>query len=102
MILCAARNLDRYRIAFEPVLYLPVHAKEIGADPVHLVDERQTRHAVLVSLAPYGLRLRLDAADGVIHHHHAIKYPHGAFNLDGEIDVARGVDDVDAVLGKIP
>jgi hypothetical protein len=40
-------------------------ALEVGADPVHLVDERDARHAVLVGLAPDGLGLRLDAGDRV-------------------------------------
>jgi hypothetical protein len=37
---------------------------EVGAGAVHLVDEREARHAVLVGLAPHGLGLRLHAADG--------------------------------------
>ena len=36
---------------------------EIGADAVHLVDEADARHAVLVGLAPHRLGLRLDAGD---------------------------------------
>ncbi len=51
----ADRKLDRYRVRTEAVdhrLHTPV---EVGADPVHLVDVRDPRHAVLVSLAPDGL-----------------------------------------------
>ena len=36
--------------------------REIGADPVHLVDEGDARHVVAVGLAPDRLGLRLDAA----------------------------------------
>jgi hypothetical protein len=42
-------------------------ALEVGADAVHLVDEADARHAVLVGLAPHGLGLRLDAGDRVEH-----------------------------------
>ena len=42
-------------------------AVEVGADAVHLVDERDARHPVAVGLAPHRLRLRLDAGDGVEH-----------------------------------
>ena len=42
-------------------------ALEVRADAVHLVDEADARHAVLVGLAPHRLRLRLDAGDRVEH-----------------------------------
>src|SRR3546814_4791383 len=39
--------------------------EEIGAHAVHLVGETDARHAVLVSLAPHRLRLRLNAGNAV-------------------------------------
>src|SRR5690606_2678196 len=77
------------------------HAQEVGAGTVHLVDERETRHGVLVGLAPYGFRLRLHAAHGAVHHHRTVEHTHGTLHLDGEVHVARGVDDVDAVLVEL-
>ena len=71
---------------------------EVGADPVHLVDEGDPRDAVLVGLAPDGLRLRLDAGDGVEDGDGAVEDAQRALDLDGEVDVARRVDDVDAVV----
>src|SRR5206468_8304094 len=68
------------------------------ADAVHLVDERDARHAVPVGLAPDGLGLRLDAADATEHRDRAVEDAQAAFDLDGEVDVARRVDDVDAVV----
>src|SRR5690606_12397633 len=65
---------------------------------VHLVDEGQPRHAVLVGLAPDGLRLGLHAADGAQHEHRAVEHAQRALDLDGEVDVPRGVDDVEPVL----
>ncbi len=78
-----------------------LHAEEVGAHAVHLVDERDARHLVLVGLAPDGFRLRLHAAHGVVDHAGAVEHAHGALHLDGEVDVAGRVDDVDAMLGVV-
>ena len=53
---------------------------------------------VLVGLAPDGFRLGLDAADGAEDSDGAVEHPQAALDLDGEIDVPGGVDQVDAVL----
>ena len=68
---------------------------EVGAGPVHLVDEADPGDLVLVGLAPHRLGLGLDPGHGVEHGHRAVEHPQGALHLDGEVDVARGVDDVD-------
>ena len=52
---------------------------------------------VLVGLAPDGLRLRLDAGDGVEDGDRAVEHAQGALDLDREVDVAGRVDDVDPV-----
>jgi hypothetical protein len=71
--------------------------EEVGADAIHLVDEADARDFVLVGLAPDGLALRLDAVDRVEHRAGAVEHAQRAFDLDGEVDVPRGVDDVDLV-----
>ena len=73
-------------------------AIEVGADAVHLVDEADARHVVLVGLAPDGLGLRLDAGDRVEHRDRAVEDAQRALDLDGEVDVAGRVDDVDLVV----
>jgi hypothetical protein len=73
-------------------------AVEVGADAVHLVDEAHARHAVLVGLTPHGLGLGLDAGDRVEHRDRAVEHAQRALDLDGEVDVAGRVDDVDAVV----
>ena len=76
-----------------------VHAAvKVGSHAVHLVDEAHAGDAVLVSLAPDGLRLGLDARDGVEAADGAVEDAEGTLNLEREVDVARGVDDVDAVV----
>src|SRR3984957_1357817 len=71
--------------------------EEVRADAVHLVDEADTRDVVLVGLAPDGLGLGLDAGDGVKDRDRTVEHAQRALDLYGEVDVARRVDDVDAV-----
>jgi len=61
-------------------------------------DEANARHAVLVGLAPDGFRLGLDAGDRVEHGDRAVEHAQRALDFSGEVDVARRVDDVDAVI----
>ncbi len=81
----------------EPVDHRLHAALEVGADAVHLVDVGDPRDVVLVGLAPHGLRLRLDAGDRVEQRDRPVEHAQRALDLDGEVDVAGGVDDVDAV-----
>ncbi len=94
----ADRQRQHHRHSAEPLADHPDAAEEVGADPVHLVDEAEPRHAVLVGLAPHRLRLRLDAGDRIEHRDRAVQHPQRALDLDREIDVAGGVDDVDAMV----
>ena len=82
----------------EPVLDHVDAAREIGPHPVHLVDEADARHPVLVGLAPHGLGLRLHPGDAVENGDGAVQHAQAALDLDGEVDMARGVDDVDPIV----
>ena len=93
----ADRQLDRHRVGAEAVDHRLHAAVEVGADPVHLVDVGDPRDAVLVGLAPHGLGLRLDAGDRVEQRDRAVEHAQRALHLDGEVDVAGRVDDVDPV-----
>ena len=73
------------------------HMIEVRAGLVHLVDEDDARHAVLVALAPDRLGLRLDALVAVEHAYRAVEHAQRALDLDGEVDVAGRVDDVQAL-----
>jgi len=72
--------------------------EERRADAVHLVDEarRGTRY-----LLPGARRspTALHTGDRVINHAGAVEHAHRALDFDGEVDVARGVDDVDVCSG---
>jgi hypothetical protein len=69
---------------------------EIGAGPVELVDEDDARHVVAVREAPVGLGLRLHAGHALDDEHRAVEHAQAAVHLDVEVDVAGGVDHVDA------
>ena len=95
--LAADRQLDRQRVGAEPVLHRLHGVEEVGAGAVHLVDVGEARHGVLVGLAPDGLRLGLDAGDGIEDGDGAVEHAQAALDLDREVDVAGRVDDVDPV-----
>ena len=85
---------DRH-VGVEAVLDHVETAVEVGTDAVHLVDEAHARHVVLVGLSPHGLGLRLHPGDGVEHRDRAVEDAQRSLHLDGEVDVAGRVDDVD-------
>ena len=64
------------------------------------VEPGQTGHFVFVSLTPHGFRLGLNATHSAVHHASTVEHAHRTLHLDGEVHVAGGVNDVDAVLVK--
>ena len=101
LVFGANRELNRNRVALQLRLDLLERAAEVGADAVHLVDEADARHAVLVGLAPHRFRLRLDARDGIKDRARAVEDAQRALDFDGEIHVTGRVDDVDAVIAPV-
>ena len=53
---------------------------------------------IVLRLTPDGLGLRLDAALRAEDRHGAVQHAQGALHLNGEVDVAGGVDDVQAIV----
>ena len=94
----ADRQLNADRTTADLGLDLFDAAEEVGADLVHLVDEDDARHVVFVGLAPDGLGLRLDALIAVEHAYGAVEHAQRTLDLDGEVDVAGRVDDVEALV----
>ncbi len=74
LVFFADRPLDRHRVRRRgaPSSMFDAHL-EVGADLVHLVDERDARDVVLVGLAPDRLALRLDAVAAVEHRDRAVE-----------------------------
>ena len=92
------RELNADRVLAQAMLNLIDRHEEVGAHDIHLVDECDTRNLVGIRLAPNVLRLGLNTALGVEDTDCAVQDTERSLNLDREIDVSGGVDDVDAVL----
>src|SRR5690606_28150781 len=91
-------NNYRNRVRLQARLHLVNHLEEVGASTVHLVNKGKAWHLMFVGLAPYRLGLGLNTAHRTINHACAIQYAHGTLNLNGEVHVARGINDIDAML----
>ena len=52
---------------------------------------------IFIGLMPYGLRLRLNAADGAKERYAAVKHPQRPLHLNGEINMAGRVDQMKLV-----
>ena len=92
------RQLDRNHPGAEALLHGPHREVEVRADLVHLVDEADPRHVVLIGLSPDLLGLGLDALLAVEDGDGTVEHAQRALHLNGEVDVARGVNDVDLVV----
>ena len=82
----------------EALLHRVDGVEEVRTHAVELVDEGDAGDVVLCSLTPHGLGLGLDAGDGVEHGDGTVKDAQAALDLGREVNVARGVDDLDDVI----
>src|SRR5208337_3070884 len=94
----ADRQLDADRTAADLGVDLLDAAVEVGADLVHLVDEHDARNPILVGLSPHSFRLRLYALVAVQHAYGAVEHAQAALDLDREVDMAGGVDNVETLI----
>ena len=94
-------QLDGHSVGLQALVDHVQNTVEVSAHDVHLIDIDHPGDLVVVSLTPNGLRLRLNAALGAHDGHRAVQHAQGALHLDGEVHVARGVNDVDAVGLKL-
>ncbi len=91
----ADRQLYGDGVGVQTRLHHVENVEEVRAVDVHLVDVSDTRYAVLVRLTPNGLGLRLDAALGAEHRDRAVEDFERTLDLDREVDVSGGIDDID-------
>ena len=98
--ICFTANwpLDGYWIRLQPILNHANRADKICPHTIHLVNKADTRHAILVSLSPNRFRLGFNASNSIEHYHATIQNAQAALHFGGEVDVSRGVDDVDLVV----
>ena len=94
-------NEDRPGVRAELLAHFLDAILEVRADAVHLVDEPDAGHLVLVGLTPDGLGLRLHGGDGVEHGDGAVEHAERTLHLGREVHVAGGVDDIDPHLSGL-
>src|SRR5262249_17464876 len=98
LIFQTQRNLDRYCNGVQSLADGLERSLKIGPLPIQLVNKANARHLVLVRLAPYGFRLGLYARYTTKNSHRSIEHTKPALHFNGEIDVTRRIDDIDAIL----
>ena len=91
-------QLDWHCIGTEHITHRLDSLQEVGAATVHLIDVAETRHAILLSLTPYGLALRLYAGYGVEGLDGTVEDAERALHLSGKVDVSGSVDQVELIL----
>src|SRR5205085_2924894 len=74
---------------------------EVGTGAIQLVNEAHPRNLVLLGLPPDRLGLGLDASDAIEAGNRAVEHAKRTLDLDREVDVTGGVDNVDAVLRAV-
>ncbi len=92
------RNLDGARVGTEHVLELAYYFEEVCARTVHLVDITDTGHVVFVGLTPYGLALGFYTAHSTESGNGTVEHAERTLHFDCEVDVSRGVDQVDLIF----
>ena len=97
VVLGTHRELHDDRGRVETILNRANREVEVGTHLIHLVDEADTGDVVLVGLTPHGLGLGLDALLAVEHGDSAVEDAQRALNLNGEVNVTGGVNNVDLV-----
>ena len=95
------RQLDWHRVRCQSHSHLLDDTQEIGAGPIHLVDENQPRNFVLVALPPDRFGLWLYATDRTQYRDSAVEDAQAALDFDREVDMSGRVDNIDAVLLKL-
>ena len=84
-----------HRVVAELLLQLAGDALVVGAGWSILLTKAMRGTLVALHLPVDGDRLGLHAGDRAEHEDRAVEHAQRALHLDGEVDVARGVDDVD-------
>ena len=71
---------------------------EVRARDVHLVDVDHAGNMIVIRLAPNSLGLGLDAALRAQNGYGTVEYTQRTLDLNSEVNVSGGVDDIDAVI----
>src|SRR5699024_8052948 len=97
-IFLSDRKLQADRVFAQTGLDLIYSIVDVCAKNCHLVYVSHTMYMVGICLTPYIFRLRFYTTLCAENADSAIQYTQGTLNFYGEVNVARGIDDVDAVF----
>ena len=97
IIFSADGQLNRNCVGVQTLLHHVHHAEEVRAGDVHLVHIRHARNMIGFGLLPHGFGLGLNAALSAEDAHSAVQHAQGTFNLNGEVNVTGGVDNVNTI-----
>ncbi len=100
-VFLAYGQFDGHGIGVKPVLHHLYGAHEVCAVDVHLIYICYTGNFILVSLTPNGFGLRLNAALCAERCNGAVEYAQGTLYFNGEVNVPRGIDDIDPALVRL-
>ncbi len=95
--LAADRQLDGDEGSLEFLFQSLQAALEAGVVPVHLVDENQARQVLFIGIVPHEVCTHLHTRGGIEKNHRPIGHPNGPLDLSYEVQIARGIEDVDLV-----
>jgi hypothetical protein len=94
-------NLDGYWISAETGDDGIKRSFKRRSGSIQFVDEANARHAVFVGLTPNRFRLGFHSCDTIKDCYCTIKHPQRTLDFHCEVNVARRVDDVDAVVDTV-
>ena len=94
-------ELNGDRITFKSVMYHLEDMIEVGAHDIHFINVYHSGNVVMVGLSPYCLGLRLNAALCTEDRHTAVEYSQRTLDFNGEVNMTRGIDDIDAGIAPV-
>ena len=98
IILCADWQLDSNCIGVQTLLHHLDYIIEICTGNIHLIYISHTRYIIFLSLTPYGLSLRLNAAASSQNCYSTVQYSQRTLNLYSKVNVTWGINDVDTMI----
>ena len=96
-VLRADRQLNRNSVALQTLVHHVDYVVEVSAHDVHFIDINHTRNLILISLSPYSFCLRFYTALCAQYSNRTVQHTQRTLNFYCEVNVSRGVDDVDSV-----
>src|SRR4030042_3286386 len=98
VFLFAHRKVEGEKSRFKTIDHHPEASLEVSSCPVHLVDKGNPWNLIFVSLPPNCFGLGLYASHRTKDSNRPVQDTKGTFTLYREIDMSRGIDDIDPII----